>query len=238
MSLGRGGVRTVRRRSPDQKRERSGDAAACVCRRDVVVLIAAVAAHPLCAAASCLAHDTPLTPAALQRGHHAFDSLAASALRLPPHERLSFVNDHVNQQVEPQPDEPGHDHWATPFETLARGAGDCEDVAIAKFFLLRASGVPLAELRLVYAWHQRPETPARRRAHMVAVARHPFQDPWVLDTINLLVVPMSLRDDLVPVFSFDEQWLWPRIDGRPLPPQRSALLPWRGLLTRWDSQLH
>ena len=30
------------------------------------------------------------------------------------------------------------DHWATPFETIGSGTGDCEDYAITKYALLRA----------------------------------------------------------------------------------------------------
>lgn len=223
---------------PDDERAGIGIPLPCLRRREFGVVALWAGVSPLSAAAAAAPREPSLTATALQRGQHAFDSLAADALRLGLRERVGFVNDRINQCIEAQADEPGHDHWATPFETLARGAGDCEDAAIAKFFLLRASGVPLAQLRLVYAWHERPETPALRRAHMVAVARRPFEDPWVLDSLNLLVVPLSLRDDLVPVFSFDEQWLWPRIDGRPLPPQRSVLVPWRGLLSRWQAQLH
>lgn len=40
------------------------------------------------------------------------------------------------------------DYWATPFEFLARN-GQCQDYAVAKYFLLRASGVPAEQLRIV-----------------------------------------------------------------------------------------
>lgn len=41
------------------------------------------------------------------------------------------------------------DHWATPQELLAAGAGDCEDIAIASYFALRELGFPDNALRLV-----------------------------------------------------------------------------------------
>src|SRR5690606_37404712 len=39
------------------------------------------------------------------------------------------------------------DYWATPAEFLGRG-GDCEDYAIAKYFLLRELGVPAETMRI------------------------------------------------------------------------------------------
>jgi predicted transglutaminase-like cysteine proteinase len=39
-------------------------------------------------------------------------------------------------------------HWETPFEFFAK-SGQCQDYAIAKYLLLRASGVPAEQLRLV-----------------------------------------------------------------------------------------
>lgn len=172
----------------------------------------------------------------LQRGRREFDELALEAARLGVPERIAFLNTWVNQIVEPRADEPSHDDWATPYETLARGAGDCEDSAIAKFFLLLASGTPGAGVRLLYAWQTLGDRPALRRAHMVAVARWRFEDPWVLDSIDMLAVPLSRRDDIVPVFSFDEQHLWRRLDAQALPPPRDRLRPWQALLGRWHAQ--
>jgi len=42
------------------------------------------------------------------------------------------------------------DYWATPVEFLARGAGDCEDYAIAKYFSLKIMGVAEEKLRIAY----------------------------------------------------------------------------------------
>lgn len=190
--------------------------------------------------------------APLQRGREEFGELVIDAARLALHERVAFLNSWVNELVEPRADDPAHDHWATPYETLARGAGDCEDSAITKFFLLLASGAPGAGVRLLYAW-QTPNDgvsgpvsdrvsdrvgglPARRRAHMVAVVRWPFEDPWVLDSIDVLARPLSRREDIVPVFSFDEQHLWRRLDAQALAPPRDRLRPWQALLGRWRAQ--
>lgn len=47
-------------------------------------------------------------------------------------------------------DQPGRDHWQTPLETLARGAGDCEDHAILKRELLIAAGVDPESVSLLF----------------------------------------------------------------------------------------
>lgn len=47
-------------------------------------------------------------------------------------------------------DRPGRDHWQTPLETLARGAGDCEDHAILKRALLLEAGVNAEDVSLLF----------------------------------------------------------------------------------------
>lgn len=76
--------------------------------------------------------------APLQRGRQEFDALALEAARLGVPERVAFLNAWFNQLVAPLADDPCHDDWTTPCETLARGTGDREDSAIGKFFLLPA----------------------------------------------------------------------------------------------------
>ena len=66
--------------------------------------------------------------------------------------RLQAVNEGVNALLTYASDDETYgvgDHWATLQESLARGKGDCEDIAIAKMWLLNAAGVNLADMRLV-----------------------------------------------------------------------------------------
>jgi predicted transglutaminase-like cysteine proteinase len=42
------------------------------------------------------------------------------------------------------------DYWETPYQFLKR-SGDTEDFAIAKYFLLRAAGVPAADMQIIAA---------------------------------------------------------------------------------------
>ncbi|MCF2523643.1 transglutaminase-like cysteine peptidase [Bradyrhizobium sp. G127] len=66
--------------------------------------------------------------------------------------RLGEVNRAINLAIRPVSDRAQYgveDRWASPLATLASGAGDCEDYAIAKLVALRAAGVPAEDLRLV-----------------------------------------------------------------------------------------
>jgi hypothetical protein len=58
-------------------------------------------------------------------------------------------NGHVNDTVRYLAEAPGVDIWQTPAVTLTRRTGDCEDIAILKYALLAASGVPEQCLRIV-----------------------------------------------------------------------------------------
>lgn len=67
-------------------------------------------------------------------------------------ERLEAVNEGVNALLAYASDEEIYgvgDYWATLEESVARGRGDCEDIAIAKMWLLNATGVDLSSMRLV-----------------------------------------------------------------------------------------
>jgi predicted transglutaminase-like cysteine proteinase len=194
----------------------------------------ACAALPAAPAGASVPVAWPLDDTALARARHDFDRLALEAAALPPDRRIAFANVVVNRLVAFADDAElgANDVWLTPLETLARGRGDCEDIAIAKFFLLLAAGLDADDVRLLYARGCDPATPGRSPAHLVAVARHPFADPLVLDNLNLMALPASLRTDLEPVFSFDRARLWAGLCGPCRGSARHVLRPWRQLLDR------
>ncbi len=100
------------------------------------------------------------------------------------------------------------DYWATPFEFLGTGAGDCEDYAIAKYYTLRKLGVPENKLRIVYVKLLRKRT-KYEQAHMVLTYYHkPNATPIVLDNVNKKLKLASKRPDLRPIYSFNARGLW------------------------------
>lgn len=175
-----------------------------------------------------------LPPDRLAIGHGVFDTLAREAASLPPPERIAFVNVEINRRIDFIDDAVlgESDVWLAPFESLARGLGDCEDIAIAKFFLLLAAGFAPGGVRLLYARYRDLSVPGLTTAHLVAIARQPFADPFVLDNLNLMLLPVSQRSDLEPVFSFDRAHLWEGVDGPARGSSVERLPAWRHLLQR------
>jgi len=161
-----------------------------------------------------------------------------SALDEP--DKLTSVNRFWNRrllQAEDQTIWGQADYWATPLEALGKGAGDCEDFAIAKYFVLAESGCPCGCVRLLYARHHPADRAAASGAHMVTLAHTPFDDPWVLDSIDPLLVPLSKRDDLEPVFSFDHTSVWVGASEQGWHAGSDRIRPWAMLLAR-DRQQH
>jgi predicted transglutaminase-like cysteine proteinase len=97
-----------------------------------------------------------------------------------------------------------NDYWATPIEAMSRGAGDCEDYSIAKYFTLRELGVPDSKLRIMYV-----KALKLNQAHMVLTYySSPGAMPLVLDNLNSRILPANKRTDLAPVYSFNGDGLW------------------------------
>ncbi|BBG66278.1 FIGfam010717 [Hydrogenimonas sp.] len=95
------------------------------------------------------------------------------------------------------------DYWATPYEFLLRGRGDCEDYVIAKYFTLKKLGIDTKRLYFVYVRVKGYKLP-----HMVlAYFETPESDPLVLDSLNLKIFRASERKDIIPVYTFNGELL-------------------------------
>lgn len=134
--------------------------------------------------------------------------------------RVPFVDDNAHWREV--------DYWATPAESVGSNGADCEDFSIAKYFLLKELGVPIARLRLTYV-----KSLKLNQAHMVlAYYARPDADPLVLDNLEDTVRPASQRSDLVPVYSFNDEEVWIEMRGRSGSP--TQLRNWRALMERLD----
>jgi len=124
------------------------------------------------------------------------------------------------------------DYWATPNELLLQRKGDCEDVAIAKYFTLRALGVPDSHLRLAYGKIADAER-ARIEPHMVLIYMPDNTRPLVLDSLNMHILKVSERDDLIIEYTFNMKsiWRWQE-SSQILLGKAEVLEPWRKLLKR------
>jgi predicted transglutaminase-like cysteine proteinase len=148
---------------------------------------------------------SPLNPDVEQRVS-TWKQLIESGQRRPASEQLDAANAFVNQLV--FVDDIVHwqqeDYWATPLETIVTGGGDCEDLAIAKYFTLKSMGMEESKLRLTYV-----KALSINKAHMVvSYYAQPNQTPLVLDNLNKRILPATDRNDLLPVYSFNGTGLW------------------------------
>jgi predicted transglutaminase-like cysteine proteinase len=117
----------------------------------------------------------------------------------PVMEKLKLTNDTLNNV--PWIADPElwkrEDYWATPFETLTTFGGDCEDIAIAKYAMLRLMGIPDKALGYAYV-----ETREKER-HMVLVFKEKDDSPlYVLDNQNPDVLTGQERRDLLAIYIF------------------------------------
>ncbi len=203
---------------------------------------AAVLAGALLAASVGQAWDrNRMTQAAQRLGPNAvaavkvLQPLLAEAARGEETQLLVAVNDFFNRRIAFADDLAvwgENDHWASPLETLAKGQGDCEDYAIAKYFSLLAAGVPVGKLRLVYVRADLGGA-AGAQAHMVlAWYAQPGAEPLILDNLVGELRPASKRPDLTPVFSFNSEGLWQGTGNASAGDPVSRLSRWREIIAK------
>jgi predicted transglutaminase-like cysteine proteinase len=90
--------------------------------------------------------------------------------------RLGEINRAINLSLRPASDLALYgviDAWIAPLAALTKGAGDCEDYAIAKYVALRAAGVARHDLRIVIL-----HDTVRGEDHAVTAAR--LDGEWLL----------------------------------------------------------
>lgn len=160
----------------------------------------------------------------------AWEMLIQVGQNVPDARKLALANDFINSLAFMNDLEHWHqaDYWATPLETVSSGGGDCEDLAIAKYFTLKYMHVPEERLRIVYV-KSRP----LHKSHMVlAYYPAPGADPLLLDNLDPEIQSASHRSDLLLIYSFNDKGLWlarkPDVKGYMGSANRIA--PWRNLL--------
>jgi predicted transglutaminase-like cysteine proteinase len=126
--------------------------------------------------------------------------------------RLGEINRAINLSIRPMSDLAQYgeiDVWSSPLVTLASGAGDCEDYAIAKFVALRLAGVAAEDLRIVVM-----RDTIQGEDHAVAAAR--LDGQWLmLDNRRMAMVDDINVRNYRPLFVLDESAVM-RYSGTPL----------------------
>ena len=115
--------------------------------------------------------------------------------------RLGEINRAINLAIRPMSDLAQfgqEDVWSSPLVTFYRGAGDCEDYAIAKFVALRMAGIPSEDLRIVVL-----ADTLRGEGHAVAAVR--LDGRWlILDNRRMAMVEDMAFRNYRPLFVIDQ----------------------------------
>ena len=165
----------------------------------------------------------------------AWDSMIESSKNESLLNKIKNVNDFFNQIT--YKTDAAHwkqkDYWATPFEFMGTGAGDCEDYAIAKYFSLVKLGIPDDKLRITYVIYKKTNS-RFEQAHMVLTYYHKIGvEPVVLDNIDKTLQVASKRTDLKPVYSFNASGLWQAKTKGEARVGNNELKSWKDLMSRF-----
>ena len=119
--------------------------------------------------------------------------------------RLQSVNTAANHAIafrEDRANGKDSDYWTNAGVTLARGSGDCEDYAIAKFQLLLNAGVPSSDIFLVIG-----NDLSLGLAHAMLIV-HQGGTFWVLDSLTDEIRRSESYTDFRPIMSFGTKGAW------------------------------
>ena len=139
--------------------------------------------------------------------------LAAGAANLDPVAKLRLVQQEITQQVHWSHDLDNMgvaDFWANAGETLRRGTGDAEDIAIAKMQVLKAAGFDPKDLYISVGRH------STRGAHILLLART-AGGFFALDDRDGMV-PASQNSRFTPIMTLGQGMSWihgRRVGGNP-----------------------
>lgn len=107
--------------------------------------------------------------------------------------RLGETNRAINLGIRAA-DDGSEDVWSSPLATFARGAGDCEDYAIAKLAALKLAGIAAEDLRIVVVRDLRAG-----EEHAIAAAR--LDGHWLmLDNRRMAMVEDDAARSYQPLF--------------------------------------
>jgi predicted transglutaminase-like cysteine proteinase len=148
------------------------------------------------------------SPAALQ-----FLTIVDNAKARDGRARFGEINRAINLAIRPVSDLAQYgavDVWRSPLATFAKGAGDCEDYAIAKLVALRLAGIPAEDVKLLVL-----RDTLRGEDHAVVAAR--LDGRWLtLDNRRMAMIEDAAVRNYRPTFLIDRDGV-KRYQDAPLP---------------------
>lgn len=176
------------------------------CRLITATLLRRIAALAL---AQAIMTQSALAESAAGNRVQDWQHLLDESGKLHADQQVEYVNRFFNayRQVSDRRAWNREDHWSTPAELMRTGRGDCEDLAIAKYFTLLELGIPADRLRLLVSKRFNPGN-ARIEGHMVLLYRDTRGRELVLDNTETAIRPLRERADLLPRLAFNHTMLW------------------------------
>ncbi|MDH5570782.1 MAG: transglutaminase-like cysteine peptidase [Gammaproteobacteria bacterium] len=123
------------------------------------------------------------------------------------------------------------DYWTTPDELMSLSKGDCEDLAIAKYFVLRQLGVSEQKINMAYGKSFDTET-GILEPHMVLIYYSNKKNLLILDSLKTSLTRLDKRTDLMLEYSFNTESLWRIQDGH-----KGQLMGRADNIKRWSNLL-
>ena len=162
-------------------------------------------------ATPCLVLGKPnITSIELETRAQQWHNLMTEANRIPEWDKVVLVNNFFNQ-VQNKADRAvwqRQEYWATPNELINANAGDCEDIAIAKFFTLIKMGVPEDRLFLIYAKFYNAQKKTIEGHIVLSYQKERGSEFFILDNIHKTIGMASDFGNLIPVFVFNQNEVW------------------------------
>ncbi len=116
-------------------------------------------------------------------------------------QQIVEVNVWVNSRIEYR--EEAGDQWVSPHQSLARGYGDCEDFAIAKYYILKSLGFTEDQLYLVVA-----NDLVVRNQHAVLLVNFEGQEQVLDNFTDNIMGPDTALTVIFPEFAFSGRKSW------------------------------
>jgi|GEM_PF-3251309 len=132
---------------------------------------------------------------------------------MDPWIQVREVNRRANAHVTYTEDWVGYgkqDFWATPSETLIRGTGDCEDVALLKIVTLRHLGWAVRDVALAVGWLTRGDEKVGHALAAVTIG----DTVLLLDNLTDEIGPAVDHADYTPVYVASNDGSWLVLDQR------------------------
>lgn len=145
--------------------------------------------------------------------------------------RAQFASDALGERFQYAEDSDvwgAEDYWASPLEFVSKRRGDCEDFAIAAYYMLYASGWPKARMRLAYATLALDGRPT---PHMVLLV-DTGAGYVAIDNTHPRVEPLANRPDLAILFSFNDETVYQGATNMSVGSASTRISKWRSVMAK------